>query len=385
MREKRWTRPVDYCLGIPLCAMLGVGAKVMARLKPPPERLVFSLLVIKFSAVGDTILLTPALSALRQHFPDALITFLCTPVNVQVVQQIPYVDDIICFDGPRSFLRRAQELRARQFDLVIDFEQWMRTSALLTVLSGAPRRLGFDTPGQHRAAAYTQTFRPLEGLHETGNFLRLALLTGATPTGERPRLWLSDDDRAKAIEILGDNNRPLVAIHPGCGAKGAPREWFPEHYALVADRLVEEQGATIVITGGPSEKALVEQVAAMMTHAPLPLAGGLSVTQFAAVLERCDLLICGNTGAMHTAAAVGTPTIALHGPTNPRKWGPVGEGHVVIQSRLPCSPCLNLGWDYGCKSHPCMSAISVEDVYRAAAKVLRRQSPAFIPLAEVAV
>jgi lipopolysaccharide heptosyltransferase II len=385
VREKRWARPIDHYLGIPLCAALGVGAKVMARLKPPSERKVFSLLVIKFSAVGDTILLTPALSALRQHFPDAFLTFLCTPVNLQVVEHIPHVDDILCFEGPRSFLRTVRTLRARQFDLVIDFEQWMRTSALLTVLSGAPRRLGFDTPGQHRAAAYTQTFRPLEGLHEVGNFLRLALLAGATPTGERPRLWLSDDDRAKALEILGDIHRPLVAIHPGCGAKGAPREWFPEYYGLLADRLVEEQGATIVITGGASEKALVEQVADMMMHPPLTLAGGLSVTQFAAVLEQCDLLICGNTGAMHIAAAVGTPTVALHGPTNPRKWGPVGEGHVVIQSRLPCSPCLNLGWDYGCRSHPCMSTISVEEVYRAALKVLRRQSPAFIPLAEVAV
>lgn len=385
MREKRWTRPVDHYLGVPLCAVLGVGAKLMARLKPQPERRVFSILVIKFSAVGDTILLTPALSALRRHFPDALLTFLCTPVNREVVQQIPYVDDILCFDGPRSFLRMAKTLRARQFDLVIDFEQWMRTSALLTVLSGAPQRLGFDTPGQHRAAAYTQTFRPLEGLHEVGNFLRLALLTGATPTGERPRLWLTDADREKAAQILRDKPHPLVAIHPGCGAKGAPREWFPEHYGLVADRLVEEQGATIVVTGGPGEKSLVEQVAAMMIHTPLTLVGGLSFTQFAAVLERCDLLICGNTGAMHIAAAVGTPTVALHGPTNPRKWGPVGEGHVVIQSRLPCSPCLNLGWDYGCKSHPCMSTISVEEVYRAAVKVLRRQSPAFIPLAEVAV
>jgi ADP-heptose:LPS heptosyltransferase len=149
--------------------------------------------------------------------------------------------------------------------------------------------------------------------------------------------------------------------------------------------LTEEHDARIVLTGGGSEKKLVEEIAAMMTHPPLTIAGGLSFTQFAAVLERCNLLICGNTGAMHVAAAVGTPTVALHGPTNPRKWGPVGEGHIVLQSRLSCSPCLNLGWDYGCPTHPCLAEISVEAVYAAALRALQRQPSTFIPLAEVAV
>jgi lipopolysaccharide heptosyltransferase II len=343
-----------------------------------------SLLAVKFSAVGDTVLLTPALSALRRHFADADFSFLCTPVNQQVVQQMPFVDDVICFDGPGAFGQTAKEMRQRRFDLVIDFEQWMRTSALLTFLSGAPQRLGFDTPQQHRASAYTQTLRPAENAHEMENFIRLAELAGAPRTNELPRVWLSGDDRAKAMSLLGDDERPLVALHPGCGAKGTPREWMPECYAVVADRLIEEQNARIVLTGGASEKGLIAEVVGMMTHTPLILAGGLSFTEFAAVLERCALVVCGNTGAMHVAAAVSTPTVALHGPTNPQKWGPVGEGHVVLQSSLPCSPCLNLGWDYGCKTHPCIAEISVDAVYRAAVNALHRQPSAFIPLQEVA-
>jgi ADP-heptose:LPS heptosyltransferase len=265
-------------------------------------------------------------------------------------------------------------LRARRFDVVVDFDQWMRLTALLTLATGAPYRFGFDTRNQHRRFCYTRSVRPPKDRHEVDNFLDLAELTGAPRGDRRLQMWIPDQDAAWARRTLGSEQetsiRP-VAFHPGCGGAGKPREWPPEFYVELANRLTRHCASlTIALTGSPGESPLVERIASRLERRCLRLAGAHSVTRFAALLRESRLLVSGNTGAMHIAAAVGTPVVALHGPTNPNKWGPVGERHTVLQSPIACSPCLDLGFDYGCTTHPCMRMIAVNQVYRAALGLL---------------
>lgn len=386
MRDNPYLKIIDRHLGIPLCYLVGLSqVRRASDLAPIPEDL-SKILLIKLSAVGDSVLAVPAWRSLRNHFPFAEFTLLCSSVTFDTVRTFPFFDTILGSDlqgymkRPARFLRFVSDLRRRSFDLVIDFDQWMRITALLTFATGARHRIGFDPRDQHRGFCYTRTTRPPRNRHEVDNFLDLVELAGAPRGDRRLELWIPATDALLAAELLGRDQKLersaespeiLVAMHPGCGGSGKPRQWPAELYAELANRLTHRYShLRIMLTGSPGEKSLVDRIAAKLDKPCLNLAGPFSFTQFAALLQRCDLLVCGNTGAMHIAAAAGTPTVALHGPTNPNKWGPVGNRHTVVQSPIVCSPCLELGFDYGCTTHPCMRMISVSRVFDAVVSAL---------------
>lgn len=387
MRENRFFKSLDRRLGIPLTFAAGMllHASGRGRRKVPasPRR----ILTNKLSAVGDTVLLVPALRALRRRYPRARLTFLCSPVNRQVVECFPrvagrpLVDEVVLFDlasltrRPLEFLGFLRRLRQQRYDLHVDFDQWVRVTSLLSAAVAAPARLGYRTRNQHRHFVYTDTVSPPPDRHEVHNFLDLARVAGAASTNDALELRLPPAALTWAEKRLpcAPGNR-FVAFHPGCGAIGAPRQWPGEYYSELGRRLLAERDVTLVLTGGPEERPLVERIAAGIgaADAVVVAAGRFTVARFAALLKRCRLLVCGNTGAMHVAAAVGTPVIALHGPTHPGRWGPLGGGHLVLQSPLPCSPCLDLGFEYGCSTYPCMAAIPVSQVWNAVAAALAK-------------
>lgn len=378
MRGNRLLKWVDFWMGIPLCTVLGGLARRRGAGSALPEA-ARRILVIKLSAVGDTVLAQPALRSIRQRYPDAHLTWVASPVNVGAAKMLGLADELRTVDlralasNPIRALGLVRELRKQRFDLAFDFDQWSRLTALLTLLSGAPLRIGFDTRGQGRGLAYNRPYAPTPHTHELDRFNALAQLADATADRDL-RLQLPAPAREYAEQLVSAVPPPRVALHPGCGAVGAPRQWPVDRYAAVGDFAARELGAQVFITGGPDETEVTAAVASQMKVSARVLCQDFAFSEFAAVLAQMDVVVCGNTGAMHISAAVGTPTVAIHGPTDPRRWGPAGERHVVLKSPLPCSPCLNLGFEYGCDSHPCMKTVGVDEV---CAALLRIQNSGF--------
>ena len=187
-------------------------------------------------------------------------------------------------------------------------------------------------------------------------------------------VWHDAATRTSVREILIQKqvppDVPLVVLHPEAGRRGEPRRrWHQEYYIALADALVEQFGVQIVLTGAPDEINVSKEIAAQTKYRAVVLAGRTNVNQLAALFSDAALVVSGNCGPMHLAAATGTPVIGLHGPTNPAQWGPWSRNTSIIRTEMPCSPCLNLGFEYGCQAlpdgtSPCMRTITVESVLR---------------------
>lgn len=382
MRGNILRRILDKVLGSFLCALLGLLSSLRRRPLSPtaPQRILW----LKLAAMGDTVLLIPALRAVRKAYPEATIVFLATRINADILRHCPYIDHLIvlrledALTRPGGLWHSIRELQEFAPDWAIDAEQWTRFTPLLAYLSGAPRRAGFRTPGQGRHFPFTDPVLHRRGRHEVECFLDLVRTLGVESRDNHLELFLDQAARDQVEALLRlhglETHHPLVVLHPGCGKHGKRREWAPDKYARLADLLVERYRARIVLTGDPAERPLAQEIAGRMAVPPLVAAGETDVRELAALIARSDLVVCGNTGALHLAAAAGVPTVALHGPTDPAKWGPWGIPAQVVRLGLSCSPCLYLGHEYGCRAAPCMGEMTVQTVWEAVEELLQRES-----------
>ena len=374
LRGNRLFKFVDRYVGIFFCFYLGLVARVLKIIsKSKIHEVPSSILIIKLSAMGDTVLLIPALRALRERYPGIFISIVVTYVNKEVVENCPYLNELILFDlkeyfkNPLKILLFLKKLRRGKNLLAFDFDQWLRISPLLSYFSGAKERIGFKTAKQERHFLYTKIVSHSKKRHEVECFLDLIRALDIKIRDRSLRLWIERGDEDYTQSLLHINRITaddlLIDIHPGCGGiYGYPRQWDEKRYVKVANYLIQNYKARIVLTGGKEEINLVEGIASLMKIKPLIVAGRLSFGQLVALIKRCCFTLSGNTGIIHLASAVGTPSVVLHGPTNVQKWGPVDKKCIVVKAKIPCSPCLYLGFEYGCKKHTCMDLISVDEV-----------------------
>ena len=373
---------LDRYIGSFLCFLLGGFQS-----RPPiqhrnPQR----ILLIQLSAIGDTILAIPTIRAIRNRYPNAHLAMVASSINLQYLEDCPYIDQYIpcrledVMKSPRNLIAFIMGLRRQKFDWAIDFEHWPKLSALIAYGSGASRRIGFRSAAQHRHFLFSDVVEHMPGQHEVVNFLKIAGLLGCPMRLPDLEVWLKRADQEWVTEFFDetgiDSSRPVVAIHPEAGRRDEPRRRFPqERYVAVANALIEQYKAQIILTGAPSEIELSQQIASQTGASCAIAAGKTHINQLAALFANVDFVICGNCGPMHLAAAAGTPVIALHGPTNPLQWGPWGAGHTILHVAVPCSPCLNLGFEYGCSAFsdgtsPCMHTIQIGEVLQACQKYL---------------
>ena len=377
MQSDHFQQYLDRYLGIPLCGILSLFCR-RDRAFSPQKKVLF----IQLSALGDTILAVPAIRAIRHTFPDAELTMLASRTNLDYLADCPYIDKYILFHMPVH--RMLAPLRHERFDWAIDLEHWPRLSALLAYFTGAPMRIGFQTKGQHRHFLFTETVQHIQGRHEVRNFLDIAMRL-ACPIqefaleiwhGAGVQTWLRETLIAEQVPP----DVPLVALHPETGRRGEPRRrWPEENYVALADTLVDRFGVQIVLTGALDEIKVSETIAAQTKHRSVVLTGRTDVNQLAALFADAALVVSGNCGPMHLAAAAGTPVIGLHGPTNAAQWGPWHRDVGIVLAEIPCSPCLNLGFEYGCQAlpdgtSPCMRRIEVAAVLRECERFLGRKA-----------
>lgn len=326
------------------------------------------ILLIRLSSLGDIVLTTPAIRAIRAYHPNAYLAMLVSKQSADVLRENPHLNEIIEFNRSAKdkdtgeMLRIIRILRERNFGLAIDFQRRFRTE-LLMFFSGASNRVG-------KGRLCTIRVSEIENKHATERYFDLLHAVGIPAVNRQLEMFLSTTEKKDASFALresGITHKQLkVGLFPGAGWQ--LREWMPERFASIGDRLVQHFNAQVIVFGGPKETELVHTVCNLMHEQAYPFAGTLSIRQLAACIEKCDLFLTNDTGPMHIATAVGTQTVALFGPGNHVRFQPIGELHTMIRHDVPCSPCKQ--FTDKCKNNICMQKITVDEVWDSICKKL---------------
>jgi heptosyltransferase III len=329
-----------------------------------------NILAIKLRYLGDVLLATPTFHALKAAYPAARLTVLVNRGTEDILGANGDVDDIIALDrgSIAQQSRFALAIRRRRFDAVVDLTDGDR-AAILTWISGAPVRIGFNAEERWTGRCYTTVVRGETGAHRIERDLAALAPLGVEARDRIPRLSLTPDDDAKAKEVVRQlaipTDRPWVIIQPG--ARYWFKAWPSERFAKLADRLNDRFGCQVLVGGSSQEIALTQSVVGQAKSRLLNIAGRSDVRTLAALLKRSALFVGNDTGAMHIAAAVGTPVVGLFGPSNPAEWGPRGGSAEVIYKGLDCRICFHPTCRRGDEN--CMKLITVDEVTAACLKV----------------
>lgn len=353
----------------------------------PDERPRF--LLIRPDHLGDVLLATPAMRALKALRPHAEIHVLAGPWSADILETCDAVDQILTipFPGfsrsPNPNLRSPYELawdtgrklRLLRYSaaLILRPDHWW--GALVAWLAGIPVRIGYALPD---VAPFLTNRVPVQRVHAVRQSAMLVERLTGTALDESSlalRYTVSADDRAWVQGYLSEHDLQvgdrLIVLHAGAGSP--IKLWDPQRWATVADRLAGQASARIILTGGEAEIPLARAIAGHMTAPPIVMAGDTRIGTLAALLERSALALGPDSGPLHLAAAVGTPTVALFGPADPdefRPWGPSAR-HLVLTSEIGCRPCRILDWPGdSLDNHPCVREITVERVVEAGHRAL---------------
>jgi heptosyltransferase-3 len=383
------SRRIDATLGLLVCALLYGVARLHALIGGPPlprwgaptpprselpEPLPRRVLAIKLWGLGNLVMIVPVLDALRRAAPGVEIDFLTLEGNRALLARSEVAERVVGFEVrsycalARSLWSALRTLRARRYDLVLDFEQFAKLSAILAYASGAARRIGFDTDGQRRGWLYTTRVVYADGEHMRQIFLRLLRPLGIEARVRPPSFAIEPDERVRVAELLAGqglhrDHFPLVGIHVGSApsSTGVPlKRWPVESFAALADALALRHRAAIVFTGqGEEERALVREVRARMQQSAIDACAKLTLGELLALLEACHFVVSNDTSVMHLAAAVATPVAALFGPTSPQQYGPWHPGDLAFWKGLHCSPCLT---NYNQKVSLCADPVCMRSI-----------------------
>jgi len=345
-----------------------------------------NVLCVRLDSLGDVLMTTPALRALKDSNPRRRLTLLTSPSGAAVAALIPEVDGVITYEAPwmkiaRPDVERDRELidllAARRFDAAIIFTvatQSALPAALICYLAGIPLRAAYCRENPYHLLTDRLPERDLSAQHEVERQLALAASLGYCTENEFLSLAIPDAARIEAEEALRatglDEERPWVLIHPGASAPS--RRYPPLLFAAAADLAAEELGWSVVFSGSAGEQGLVEEIRGRMTAPSLSVAGALELPAFAAVVEAAPLLISNNTGPVHIAAAVGTPVVDIYALTN-LQHAPWRVPHRLLTHDVPCRGCLKSVCPV--QGHPCLSGISPREVVDAAADLMRESRP----------
>lgn len=373
-----------------LCHWLRVKRWLDRRPRPAGELgtpAIRRILAISCTALGDTLLSTPALHALRQAYPQAHITLLVHPSLHDLFAGLTDVDELIAYDGKwRGFRRTVRRLKRPGYDLATILHGNEPQATPLAYLSGA--RYVFKLPNDNRYNFLLSNRAPVLGWNDLGHGIdqRLAVARLAGASGELSRRMtvpMHPDAEAAVTRALAENAwaaATIVALQPGASTNS--RRWPRARFIEAARQLAQVRPTLrFVVTGSPAEAALCREIAAAIEATP-PVAAGrrawatagqLPLPALPALLERAAVLVTGDTGPMHLAVTVGTPVVALFAVSDPARSGPGYDldRHVIIRKWRTCDPCLSKNCPY---AEPiCMDNISVDEVVTAVDRILSRK------------
>jgi lipopolysaccharide heptosyltransferase II len=342
------------------------------------EKQYHRILIVRTDRLGDVLLSTPAVKALRQKFPQSYISMLVSPYTKDVLDGNLAIDEIITFDkdaknqGFWANFEFVRHLSKKKFDLAIVLHPTTRMH-LLIFLAGIPKRLGYDRKFGFLLTDRIKHAKQFGQKHESEYALDLARYLGIEPQDKTLFMPIKQESE-KWVEALFSqaqikDSDKLLAIHPAASCYS--RIWPGERFAQVADKLAGQYGFKVVIVSGPKDSQKAEVVIKNMRTKALDLAGKTSISQLASLLRRCQLFISTDSGPMHVASALGVPVITIFGRSqaglSPQRWGPLGAKSRVLHKTVGCIICLA----HNCqKDFACLKATTVEDVLQAAESIL---------------
>lgn len=336
------------------------------------------ILVRGVNWIGDAVLTTPALSAIRKEFPGATIHLLAKRPVAELLGKDPGIDRIMVYEihgrhqGPLGRIKLVEEIKNGSFDMAILLQNAFE-AALITYLSAIPIRCGYNTDGRGSLLNLpVPCTKETLGLHQVYYYLNLVRSISSREYKSEPLLRITGEEEAWAEELLnrsGCIGRPVIGINPG-STYGPAKRWPIERFAMLSDILIEQHNARVIIFGGPGEKELGAKIAGLMKEAPLDLTGETSIRELMALIRRCDLFITNDSGPMHIAAAFNVPIVAIFGPTDHKTTSPFGDGHIILRKDVRCSPCLLRECP---ADHECMESITADEVIDAAERQIKRK------------
>ncbi|SDF72801.1 lipopolysaccharide heptosyltransferase II [Sporolituus thermophilus] len=336
-----------------------------------------NILIIKMSAIGDVIHALPVAHALKQTWPDCRITWVVERAAYDLLTNNPDIDEIILFDKPQfkslaGLIKHAPALarllKSRRFDLALDL-QGLGKSAAITWLSGAPKRLGYCN--MRELSHWVSS--PVCGAHKDGHvverYLDVVRALGCSVDEVVFPIHITLEEQGQA-EIVArqaglDISQRYVVLAPG--TNWPTKCWPTAYFAELADMLYDASVIPVII-GGPGDRRLADEIVAGAAIPPVDLTGRITLKQLAHIIKRASAFVGGDTGPMHLAVAVGTPVVALFGPTDPRRNGPYYGSNIVLQSNRNCLLC----WKRTCEKI-CLAPIEPDKVLAAVHKVARRK------------
>lgn len=325
------------------------------------------ILVLNRNHIGDCLLTTPMLRALKRRFPRARLCVSVPISNADLLVTNPHVDEIVPRPKSSSWgakFRFASEMRAAQYDLIISLQEKSFFYAWATRYAGMFRggktvTVGLDHP---RTGRFYHHSIPVRLQHEVYKYLDIAEALGC-PRERNPVLELAPTESAQTrvesfLHRHGFESRTrFIAVNPG-GTKGEKR-WTVARFSEVGDRLSEHYNMPVMVLGGPGDRERAQAIVDGMTQPATVAAGWASLADTAALLERCELLVTGDTGPMHMAVALAVPVVSLFGPTNPVKFAPFTKKRAILRHEEPCGEC----------ELPCLHTITPDEVVAAAARL----------------
>ena len=338
------------------------------------------ILIIRVDRIGDVILSTPVIKAVREANPASHIAFMVQPYCREIVKGNPYLNEVIVYDkeeaekGILGNLAFILKLVRHRFDLAIILHPTNRTH-IIAFLAGIPERVGYDVKMGcllTKRIPHTKQF----GLkHEIDYTLDILRYIGIEPKDKTLYMPIDDVSESKIKDILKINNvandEMVIAIHPGASCPS--KKWPLENFVKAANSLASIYKARIAVLSGTREKALGDEMANSIRPAPINLSGRTTIGDLASILRRSRLLISNDSGPVHIACAVGTPVIAIFGRNDmglsPTRWGPAGKDDRVLHKDVGCDVCLAHNCKIGFK---CLEAITVEEVLAAADSILSK-------------
>ncbi len=373
----RW---IDRYVGAGICLLLAAFESVIPRRSRPISRPVQRIVIFKFFGIGSIVFLTPLFRALRKTYPSSRLTFVTFESNRRLAELFHLADQVITvrIGGPALFVKDVAKLvwilARTRYDMAVDAEFFSRLSVILAYLSRAPIRVGYYSPGMCRNALLTERAYYNHYRHITEVFLALARADSADEgNGEPSPLKLPSE--ISEMDIGFRPARPFIAINVNTSELCLERRWPASSFVELSVRLLKiYDDMDLVFVGDATERSYVEDIVARISDdRVINLAGRTSFDQLLAVLQRAALVVSNDSGPLHLACALGTPTVGLFGPETPLLYGPKSLNNITLYRGIYCSPCLNV---YNSKTAPCggdnqcMKQITVDEVLDAMARSL---------------
>ncbi len=327
--------------------------------------------------IGDMVLITPTLRKLKEIYPSSFLTILLRPLVADLMSSNPYVDRCIIDSknagALKSIFGLVKTIRRLFFDIAIILHPTSYRNAFIPYLARIPMRIGSNYRG--RATFFTSTVSHTESQHEVERYLRILQLLSLDDTSvsvesyntsDSPahlEFWHSDDERETVAKILLSNgistSDRLIALN--IGTTWQTKQWKIRNFSELIRRITDlKHNISIIVTGSKTEQNLSHELP--ISNKIVNLVGKTDILQLGALLEKCELCISGDSGPMHIAAAVGTPTIALFGPTDPLRHRPYGVNHTIIEKPISCRPCYKTYCHRKDAPNVCMNEITVQEV-----------------------